>query len=332
MTEMKCTGSISRGKTAEKHNTRENYEKMEQPPSHIDLTRTSNNVVLVNESLEDVYTRLFGEATEEYNQKQIEKGHKKRCIDNYLEKVKNDKKLQPMYEFVIQVGNMDEHPDAETAISIYSDWLREFESKYGEQFAVKQAIIHLDEKVPHMHFETVPRAESKRGLAVQNSLNKAIQQAGFSDYKTMLSGWDDILTEKMKDHGIERIAGDREKQRGGVDIHTYKRSMALENDLKDLESTKAEIQAQIAAEQARLEYLRRGREEAEERTRALSEEVNVMESATTKIEQLESAPRREYGARCREITASCNSYTTKISRGIEQLRERISAVKQRITE
>jgi hypothetical protein len=320
---MQYTGSISRGKPAEKHNTRENYEKMEQPPSHIDLTRTSDNVVLVNRSLEEVYQECFGRALEEYNQKQIEKGHKERCIDNYLEKVEGDKKLQPMYEFVIQVGNMDEHPDAETATSIYSDWLREFESKYGEQFAVKQAIIHLDEKVPHMHFETVPCAESKRGLAVQNSLNKAIQQAGFSDYKTMLAGWDEILTERMKDHSIERVAGDREKQLGGVDIHTYKRSVALQTELKDLELKREEIQAQIESERARLEYLRLS-------AREISQEVDAMAAAVTKIDQLESASRREFGTRCREITAECNSYTATINRGIGRLRERINTVRERI--
>jgi predicted nucleic acid-binding Zn-ribbon protein len=276
---MQLTGSISRGKTAEKHNTRECYRT--RTPENIDRTRTRTNVVLENRTLEGVYAELFGAAAEAYNARQVEKGHPERQIPDYLEKVRNDKKLKPMYEFVVQVGNIDEQADAGTARAIYEDWLAGFRERYGEHFAVKQAIIHMDEATPHMHVEVVPVAESKRGLAVQNSLNKAISQCGFSDYKAMLAGWDEVLTAAMAAHGIERVAGDKEKQMGGVNIDTYRRTKRAtekleerkaelvtqiadkEGDLADLDNKLSDVQMDIDEQAERLERLRQEVEERE---------------------------------------------------------------------
>ena len=70
---MQYTGSISRGATAEKHNTRECYRDEEHTPENIVTSRTPENVTLVNRSLEDVYQERFGEALEAYNAKQVEK-------------------------------------------------------------------------------------------------------------------------------------------------------------------------------------------------------------------------------------------------------------------
>lgn len=222
---MRSTGSISRGRTAEAHNRRECYEHG-HAPANVDPARTGRNVVLEDRELSDVYQECFGYACELYNTKQVERGHSERQIRDYLEKVKADKKLQPMYEFVVQLGNVDEHPDAATSEAVYRDWLAEFRRRWGGHFAVKQAVIHNDESVSHMHVELVPVAESKRGLSRQNSLNKAIRQCGFADYKAMLQGWDEALGEAMARHGVERVAGDRERQMGGVDVATYRRTMA----------------------------------------------------------------------------------------------------------
>lgn len=260
---MKATGSISRGKTAERHNTRECYRDEAHTPGNIDRTRTPENVVLVNRTLEDVYRERFGEACEAYNAQQVAKRHPERQISDYLEKVRADKKLQPMYEFVVQVGNRDEHPDAGTAAEIYSEWLDGFQERFGEQFAVKQAIVHMDEAVPHMHVEVVPCATSARGLAVQNSMNKAVKQAGFADYKAMLAGWDEVLTECMARHGVERVAGDREQQMGGVDIETYKRSKAVEREAEEAER--------------RLERLQRRESELGGEIEGLKEQVRAAE-------------------------------------------------------
>lgn len=314
---MQSTGSISRGKTAQKHNTRECYQDREHTPDNIDFDRRADNIVLVNRPIEEVYEACFGAAAEAYNAKQVEKGHAERQIPDYLEHVRKDKKLNEMYEFVVQLGNMEEHPDPEIAAAIYREWLDGFSHRYGAQFCIKQAIIHMDEAVAHMHVEVVPVAESKRGLAVQNSMNKAVKQAGHADYKDMLAGWDEILTEVMEAHGIERVAGDREKQMGGVDINTYKRTKAAEREheqrLECLQGQIAELEplAVTFGESARTLIEHRGDGSKE---RGLAEEENSLGSGIGELE------RRVQEARSR---------AGELERGNQRLGERLRDVRGR---
>lgn len=314
---MQSTGSISRGKTAQKHNTRECYQDREHTPDNIDFDRRADNIVLVNRPIEEVYEACFGAAAEAYNAKQVEKGHAERQIPDYLEHVRKDKKLNEMYEFVVQLGNMEEHPDPEIAAAIYREWLDGFSHRYGAQFCIKQAIIHMDEAVAHMHVEVVPVAESKRGLAVQNSMNKAVKQAGHADYKDMLAGWDEILTEVMEAHGIERVAGDREKQMGGVDINTYKRTKAAEREheqrLECLQGQIAELEplAVTFGESARTLIEHRGDGSKE---RGLAEEESSLGSGIGELE------RRVQEARSR---------AGEFERGNQRLGERLRDVRGR---
>lgn len=314
---MQSTGSISRGKTAQKHNTRECYQDREHTPDNIDFDRRADNIVLVNRPIEEVYEACFGAAAEAYNAKQVEKGHAERQIPDYLEHVRKDKKLNEMYEFVVQLGNMEEHPDPEIAAAIYREWLDGFSHRYGAQFCIKQAIIHMDEAVAHMHVEVVPVAESKRGLAVQNSMNKAVKQAGHADYKDMLAGWDEILTDVMEAHGIERVAGDREKQMGGVDINTYKRTKAAEREheqrLECLQGQIAELEplAVTFGESARTLIEHRGDGSKE---RGLAEEESSLGSGIGELE------RRVQEARSR---------AGELERGNQRLGERLRDVRGR---
>lgn len=358
---MQATGSISRGTTAEKHNTRECYRDEEHTPENIDRSRTPENVTLVNRSLEEVYQERFGEALEAYNAQQVAKRHPERQIPDYLAKVREDKKLQPMYEFVVQVGNKDEHPDADTAKAIYSDWLDGFRARFGAQFAVKQAIVHMDEATAHMHVEVVPCAESKRGLAVQNSMNKAVKQAGFEDYKAMLAGWDEVLTECMAKHGVERIAGDREKQMGGVDIETYKRSMAVQKateeaterleclqqeegrvagELAELEAQAMEPAGETILESARTLFQTRGDGEREsglaEEIAGLRERIGVLESSNdrvrTRVVELERElpGLRERAARIGERLAAAQERVAEFLHGVRFIPDTLSAATQAV--
>lgn len=309
------TGSISKGDTAPKHNTRESYLEGHEPTDlewiaehldelskkepNIDFMKTHKNVVIENRRIEDVYRECFGAAAEAYSAKQVEKGHPERQIHDYLEHVRKDKKLNEMYEFVVQCGNMDDHLTDEQSIAIYKQWLEDFKEKYGKQFAVKQAIIHLDEATPHMHVEVVPVAESKRGLSVQNSLNKAVKQAGHDNYKDMLAGWDEVLDTAMKDHGFERVAGDRDKQMGGVDMRTYKRSM--------------EVRKQTAEAEARLECLQREIEKAQDA------DMGLGEGAATFIAHLGD------GSREREAVG----YSQQLGSRVEELEQQVRAARER---
>lgn len=188
---------------------------------------------------------------------------------------------------------------------------------------MKQAIIHMDEAVPHMHVELVPCAESKRGLAIQNSMNKAVRQAGFQDYKAMLAGWDGLLTECMERHGIERVAGDREKQMGGVDIDTYKRSMAVKRETdeaeqrlerlrREVEQAELEPPTETIAESARSLWEARGSGKREE---VLRSEIEGLRSRLSASE----GESRELAGEIRELERGIS----RLERGIIGARERV---------
>ena len=315
------TGSIQKGRAASWHNRREGYLRDGKLPEHIDPERVADDVTLVDEPLEEVYQRLFGEARVAYNARQVERGHPERQVEDYLEKVKADKQLKTMYEFVVQVGNRDAHPDTDEATAMFREWLERMEERFGEHFAVKQAIVHNDEAVPHMHLEVVPVAESKRGLPLQNSLNKAVRQSGCADWCDMLAEWDKALDAVMAAHGIERVAGDRETQRGGVDIKTYKKQMRAEE-----RAVEAERQADEA--ERRLESLRRA-EKAEslnpfEATRAVRQ-GREDEAGNIDLEQEHERARERYERALAENSAA-QAELGRLQRAIGKLKRSLASV------
>lgn len=88
----------------------------------------------------------------------------------------------------------------------YDDFL-----KRNPHIRVFNAVIHLDEATPHLHVDFVPFATGQsRGLSTRNSLNKALEQQGFSakaNLETPAKLWTDFekkrLSEVMLKHGIE---------------------------------------------------------------------------------------------------------------------------------
>lgn len=233
---MQYTGSVSKGMAAPVHNRRECRV------DNADPARKADNVVIHDEDLGALYERVFGEARRAYNEAQVAKGHAERQVKDYLAKVEADKQLQAVHELVVAVGNMDSHPDKGLAERVYRSWLAAFAARYGEHFAVAQAIIHNDEAVPHMHVEVVPVADSKRGLTRQNSLNKALKQSGHETMIDMYAELQLMLEAAMAEHGITRIEGDKSKQLGGVSMAAYKR-------IKAAEAKAAELEEQVIAKE-----------------------------------------------------------------------------------
>lgn len=202
---MKKTISIRIGKGSISHNNRKFVAK------NVDEKRVKDNVVLCCDNLKDVYDDLFGEALAEYNAKQKRKD---RRIENYLDHITNGKQEKPFYELVFQIGNKDDTPcgtpDAEIATNILREYYDDF-LKRNLHIRVFNAVIHLDEATPHLHVDFVPFATGQsRGLSTRNSLNKALEQQGFSaktNLETPAKLWTDSekqrLAEVMLGRGIE---------------------------------------------------------------------------------------------------------------------------------
>lgn len=202
---MKKTISIRIGKGSISHNNRKFVAK------NVDEKRVKDNVILCCENLKDVYDDLFGEALAEYNAKQKRKD---RRIENYLDHITGGKQEKPFYELVFQIGNKDDTscgtPDAEIAANILREYYDDF-LKRNPHIRVFNAVIHLDEATPHLHVDFVPFATGQsRGLSTRNSLNKALEQQGFSaktNLETPAKLWTDLEKQRlagvMIKHGIE---------------------------------------------------------------------------------------------------------------------------------
>jgi hypothetical protein len=131
----------------------------------------------IDEDISDAYERIFGEALAEYNAKQKRKDRK---IKSYLKNVRENPKLNAVYECIIQVGNEDNYPDEKLCRKILKKYLDEFREK-NTSLEVIGAYYHADELgAPHLHLDYVPVSVGKeRGLKLKNNLTEALKTLGY---------------------------------------------------------------------------------------------------------------------------------------------------------
>lgn len=168
------TVSVHNGtKVSRAHNMRNRKVTDKEP--HID--KNGWYAVWHDEPLRDAYKRLFGKAQEEYNLKQTR--NDRRIVD-YLSTVQKSAKQHAVYETIITLGNVDEHPEPHESYEILQQVYGEWKKNYPN-LVVVGAYFHADEKgAPHIHIDYVPVAKGyKKGMAVQNGLVKAFGEMGF---------------------------------------------------------------------------------------------------------------------------------------------------------
>lgn len=158
------------------HNVRDKRFVREQ--AHIDKSLSENNIILVDEFVRKAYDRIFGEAVAEYNSKQQRSD---RRIENYYNKIKQDKRKHIVYECIVQIGDKDDTgnnaPLEKEALRCFvEDWERR-----NPNLKLIGAYIHADEPdgTVHLHIDYIPVAECTRGMRLQNSLDRALEQQGF---------------------------------------------------------------------------------------------------------------------------------------------------------
>ena len=84
---------MPQGKGSQLHNRRE-YEKIGKPiPDNIDVSKSSENITLVDKDVKQAYQEIFGEALEKYNAKQKRADRKIEDYCDHIKKSKNGEKL-----------------------------------------------------------------------------------------------------------------------------------------------------------------------------------------------------------------------------------------------
>lgn len=212
--------------TSIKHNERkpEDEADLKDYGKHINWSKTADNKILISKPVKQVYKEVFQDAVDAYNEKQKRADRK---IKNYFSKVKKSKNLDVQKEFIIQAGKMGQQLDSDPVENerlqkqVLETYLDNFQKTYP-QLHVYSAVIHVDEKSPHMHMAVVPEASGyKRGVSKQPSFSKAVGIKNIDDFRQFCEANRNLLKQS-----VEQVLG-ADVEREEVGTHAYLPPQAL---------------------------------------------------------------------------------------------------------
>ncbi len=237
------TISICQGKGSIGHNNRAFHTKNTDP------SRTQNNIVFVREPIGEAYDKLFSTSVERYNAKQ--KRSDRKIKTDYFEyqfgqpvtetKLTSPDKRKSFYECLVQLGTMEDTgvgtADSEIAVACLCEYMKGFTERNPNLY-VFNAVIHLDEKTPHLHIDYIPVGHYKRGVDTQNGIAQALKEMGYGSGKNAIARWRQseylVFRRICEEHGF--IISEPKKSRGV--------SFAVE-EYKDIQHEKERLSAEL---------------------------------------------------------------------------------------
>lgn len=207
-----------------------------------------------------MYNELFGQALKEYNEKQTRDDRK---ISDYYEHIKNDGRLKPFYEIVVQFGDVEScglksgklgaGSAWEEAKLMLDDYMRGFE-KRNPNLKVFNAVMHLDEATPHLHIDFVPVAyKMERGPAVKVSMKGALKEQGFTSANRLQNEWSaweererDVMIDILRKHDLSRDV--KNVRREHLTVDEYKDFVAKKQEIRNVNAHINELKKKNPAE------------------------------------------------------------------------------------
>lgn len=243
-----------------------------------------------------VYHREFDDAVEHYNSLQKRSD---RQINDYLEHV-SESRADAAAEIIVQIGDQEFWKDCsreamqQAMTLIFKDQLTAL-SQYCPDFKVANAVIHYDEKSPHMHVVGVPVGHGyERGMECQVAKTKVFTKASL-----------EFLQDKMRERAEIRMRMNEEvfkdvelkEKEIGRNKDIPKRSLdeyyKIENDkklaVKDLNNIK-EQHSELAFEnftaKMSLKKLQKEKAAAEKQSKELDIEIADKASKNAELDAL----------------------------------------------
>lgn len=242
-----------------KHNERRYKSSRSYDKENIKVmySRTDENLY---KDVQQVYHDEFDEPLKEFNQKQTREDRK---IKDYLKHVSDSKSNDVAAEIIIQIGEQDFWKDRsmefkKSMIPCFQEQLDRLR-KLCPNFKIASAIVHLDEKSPHMHVVGVPVAEGyKRGLSKRCSKTKVFTQSSLEKLQEAMRH-DIILPDCVAeiDSNLKKRSEGRNRDLTKKELTEYnEQKKELQNDIKALENTKKEETEIVNKLDDRIRYLR----------------------------------------------------------------------------
>lgn len=289
---MKSTLSF---RMSELHNEGHNLRTIYVP--YVDVSKSKDNIYYVNHTKEQAYEYLFADAVKDYNDKQKRKD---RRIEDYLQKLlkaeEKQKKLieqkraegcsykelakykkakQSSYEIIVSLGNMKQNPEfcpdgerADDVVAILDEYIYNFQDRNPNAYLYLSA-IHLDEQgVIHAHLDIIFFSDSyKSGMSRRVSLNRALEDMGFSSDKTedghgkfdlAVTKWQnrerEELTEIARKYDIEIVNGNQSRQ------HLSRDQYIIEQKKEELKKKETSIKNCVIQLNEFMAYNNKGKE------------------------------------------------------------------------
>ena len=251
-----------------------------------------------DEKPRNAYSRLFGQALEEYNNKQKRADRK---IKDYYRHICDDKVKHPVYEMIVAIGSRNNSIDEETGYSV----LRKFYNGWRERnpnLELIGAYYHADEDgVPHVHIDYVPVATGYvYGMSIQTALVKALEQQGFKKEGKATA---QIQWEKRENMELERLCNLANIEvehpliegRKHLDTAVYRAQQELKKAQQSLQYMQANIQDTELMQQASEHFLEMAYEKekiADEKAKKAQEQAEQkqmdLETLQRQISELEN--------------------------------------------
>lgn len=197
----------------------------------------NENIYYVQTSIEDLYKSEFDEVVSEYNKQQKRSDRK---INDYYKKILNDDKTEHQREIIIALGTKEDNSDPgvlENKKEVLDKYVRGFQ-KRNPNLKVYNAVMHNDEKNPHLHINYVPIASYTKGLKKRVAQSRALQQQGFR-FENWRENETKIIENLMNESGMERHI---------IGTHSYKTPKQykdFQEEVKILEKESNEFKNQL---------------------------------------------------------------------------------------
>lgn len=136
-------------------------------------------------------------------------------------------------DFFEQLDEAETRKYFETAKQYFAD-------NYGDE-NIRYAVVHMDEKTPHMHMGIVPFDDDKKLSAKRIFNREALQRI------------QEELPQYLKENGFDVQRGNKNKERKNLSVPEYK---AMREELKKIETEKQETQAKLADTKKQLDEIK----------------------------------------------------------------------------